>query len=495
MTPAIRSRAALLCLLSFTLSACAVPFAGTRAERASVDSLVARVDRLLADTLFVTTVAAVKVVSVETGQILYDRNSQLLMHPASSEKLFTSAAALTMLDPDFTFNTVLSTDGEVVDSVLVGNLHVKGYGDPLLDSADVAAIVNHFVLAGIRRIEGDLVADVAYFDDLYWGNGWMWDDEPDPTSMFISPLSVNHNTVTLYTAPGGAAGEPLQVWTEPETGYVTVSNEGVTVADSVTNDLEVSRDYWLERSNVIHVTGEMLITDTAEDNTVSVWRPELYLLTLLKEEMGRQGITLNGNLRSGQTPDGSEEVFEVNRPLDSVVVYMNKESDNLSAENLLKTLAAEFLGPPGSAEVGIEVLKVFLVSAGIDTSRISIADGSGVSRYDLTTAESVVQLLIAMASDGDLFSRFYVSLPVGGVDGTLESRMKARSAAASVHAKTGSLSGVSNLSGYVTTRDGELLAFSILMQNFLGPSGPYRDMQDRLVSLLADFSREWIAVR
>lgn len=493
MATPLRTGPALIFVLSFAFFSCAVPFVGGGREAPETLRIAQQIEQLLQDTLFISTQVAIKVVSVDNGEILYKRNSSLLFHPASNQKLLTSAAALTMLGDEFAFKTLLSTDGVLEDTALAGNIYVKGYGDPLLDSVDLAAIAGQLSSQGIRLVNGNLVGDVSYFDDRFWGNGWMWDDEPEPEEMFITPLSVHHNAITVSVSPGTRGDDPVLVRTQPATGYVTILNEGQTVQDTVTAELEVTR-LWEERTNVIHVTGQMLQSAATREYTLSVWRPEFYALTLLKEEMERQGVRVSGELIVGSTPENVQEIFQIERSIDSVVVYLNKESDNLSAENLLKTLGAEFRGAPGTAQNGIFVVNEFLASLGLDTTRAFLADGSGVSRYNLVNAETIIQLLTAMTSEETLFERFSVSLPIAGVDGTLEDRMVGSRAQGNAHAKTGTLAGVSNLSGYVTTRDGELLAFSILMQNFLGSAIPYRDVQDRIITMLADYSREDLAL-
>ena len=478
---------ALILLVSLILVACAPPYVG-REQLPEEFPIDRQIGRLLDDTLFVSTQVAVKVVSVDNGDVLYDRNSALLFHPTSNMKLFTSAAALALLEEDYTFKTVLMADGIVQDTVLIGNIYLKGYGDPLLNSLDLATVAVQLASGGIKIVNGDIVGDVSYFDDLYWGKGWMWDDEPETTEMFITPLSVNHNTITVFVAPGERSNSPVTVRLQPETHYVEILNEGRTVTDTVAQKLKVTR-FWRERSNIVHVTGEMLRWTSKKEYGLSVWKPELYTLVLLMEEMERQGIRVLGNVGIGETPDSAVPFLQIERPIDSVIVYLNKESDNLSAENILKTLGAEYRGVPGTAENGIYVVREFLASLGIDTTRFHVADGSGVSRYNFMSAETIIQLLLAMTWDQALFERFYTSLPIAGVDGTLEDRMNGSAAEGNAHAKTGTLNGVSNLSGYVTTRDGELLAFSILMQNFLGETRPYRDVQDRIVAILANYSR------
>jgi D-alanyl-D-alanine carboxypeptidase/D-alanyl-D-alanine-endopeptidase (penicillin-binding protein 4) len=196
-----------------------------------------------------------------------------------------------------------------------------------------------------------------------------------------------------------------------------------------------------------------------------------------------------GEIRLDTIPGTAVEVARIAHDIDTVVTFMNKESDNLTAETLLKTLAAVRRGTPGSATAGVSVLHEFLSANGIDTTKVIIVDGSGLSRYDLTSAEAVTKLLVAMYGNREHFETFYHSLPIAGVDGTLARRMRGTPAEGNLHAKTGTLSGVSALSGYVRTAEGELLAFSVLTQNYPSNSRGYRLVQDRIGVILSSIRR------
>jgi D-alanyl-D-alanine carboxypeptidase/D-alanyl-D-alanine-endopeptidase (penicillin-binding protein 4) len=252
--------------------------------------------------------------------------------------------------------------------------------------------------------------------------------------------------------------------------------------------MEVTR-LFKERLNTIVVSGQMMAGSQPREYFLSVWKPEIYAAHLLKETLEQDSIPVSGTTRIGVIPEQAEEIAVHRWGFDSVVVNLNKISDNLSAENTLKTLGAVHRVEPGTAKNGISETKLFLSQFGIDTTMLYMVDGSGVSHYNLLTAEMIVQLLTGMAHRPDLFPLFYESLPIAGVDGTLRSRMKGTLAESNLRAKTGSISAVSSLSGYVRTQDGEMLAFSILMQHFLGGNRPYREVQDKVGALLAGFNR------
>ncbi|HLP15509.1 MAG TPA: D-alanyl-D-alanine carboxypeptidase/D-alanyl-D-alanine-endopeptidase, partial [Bacteroidota bacterium] len=377
----------------------------------------------------------------------------------------------------------------VRDSILYGNLYVKGGGDPDFSSAAIAAIVaEQKSKAGIKRVEGELVGDDTYFDAQRWGTGWMWDDEPWGYAAFNSALSINRNCVDVYVRPSDTVGALPFVTIEPDTRYVSVENTAVTAGMNTKNTLDISRKFF-ERSNTITICGALPLGTSASHETITVLHPEQYFLTLMREEIERAGIPVSGRNRVAPVPSSAFLGAEYHQPIDSTIVYMNKESDNLSAENLLKTISAEVQGGNGSTGHGITLVKQTLAGFGIDSTSYIMVDGSGLSYYDLLSSGIFVKLLQGVATQKNIFDLFYASLPVAGTDGTLASRMRGTAAQGNLHAKTGTISGVSTLAGYVTTADGEMLAFSMMMQNFIGSAAPFRHAQDAIGAFMASYKR------
>jgi D-alanyl-D-alanine carboxypeptidase/D-alanyl-D-alanine-endopeptidase (penicillin-binding protein 4) len=459
-----------------------------QAPLTGVEQFRRQVDTILADSAFRPVVTTMKIVSLKTSDVLYERNSQVLMRPASNLKLITSATALVRLGSGFKFTTRLSYDGTITDSVLHGNIYFKGAGDPDLTTASIASLVREVRSRGIARIEGDIIGDATYFDGERWGVGWMWDDEPSLDEAYNSALSVNRNCVQVLAAPGDSAGAAPVVTVIPATQYMTEENTAVTGAPDSDNTLEISRKY-RECTNIITVKGSIPLGARRKREDISVLGPEQYFLTLAKEELQRLHITVAGTTRLGTLPAAARQIAVHEQPIDSMVIFQNKVSDNLSAENSLKAVSAEVLGGAGSSEHGISLVKQTLAEFGIDSSAFRMVDGSGVSHYNLLTSEIYIKLLQAMAKKKDLFDIYYASLPIAGVDGTLSSRMKNTPAQYNLHAKTGTLSGVTTLAGYVTTAEGEMLAFSMMMSSFIGTSEPYRRAQDAIGVLMANFKR------
>ncbi len=473
-------------------NSCATLFPSRNYDEA-INRLQKSIDAILEDSIFVSAHAGIKIVSLTDERVLYERDSKVLFHPASNLKLLTSAATLHALGTNYKFRTALYLDSLNADGTVVGNLFIKGFGNPDLTMKDLKSMIEQLRTGGVRKVQGGIVCDVSYFDDLYWGKGWMWDDEPSFYEAFISPLSINDNCVRVIVGPGKRIGDSVLVRLDPESKFLAIVNKGFTGADTSENTLDVSREFKI-RMNTIVVEGTLPHSSREREFVLSVWHPEVYAAALLREELERQGVKVLGQTRMGIVDTQAREVVLHEWPIDSVIINLNKTSDNLSAENLLKVVGAEKRGTPGSAAKGISVVNEFLSSSGIDTTSYLMVDGSGVSHYNLINADTYARLLSAVYRHKGIFDLFYTSLPIAGVDGTLQNRMKETAAAGKVRAKTGTISGVSTLSGYAQTADGDTLAFSILMDHFTGSSKPYRDAQDKIAELLSRFSR-YLALR
>jgi D-alanyl-D-alanine carboxypeptidase/D-alanyl-D-alanine-endopeptidase (penicillin-binding protein 4) len=447
------------------------------------------ITQILSDSIFVPSQASIKVVSLDTKEVLFEHNSKLLMRPASNMKLLTSSSALGILGLQHQFKTVVYAELNEENRSVCGKLYLKGFGDPDLTPADLDSLAAQVQRQGLTAVCHSIVADVSYHDDLYWGYGWNWDDEPFSYAAFISPLSVNDNCVDITVSPADSAGKPVLITSTPRTSYITVQNSATTTSDSATRPLRITRLY-KERLNTIIVEGQLMRGDGPVQRKLSVWKPELYAATLLQEALQRRGIFVAGKPQVGATSASARELASLSRNIVPVLTNLNKISDNLSAEMFLKTISAEVDKAPGSSEGGVYAIHRFLSTFGIDTTRYQLADGSGLSFYNLITTEMIIQLLQGMTRNQKIFPAFVESLPVAGVDGTLRSRMRQTPAQGNLRAKTGTINGVSTLSGYVTTLDGEKLAFSMAMQNFTWPTRLYTRAQDKIGALLAGFSRQ-----
>ncbi|MCC6398046.1 MAG: D-alanyl-D-alanine carboxypeptidase/D-alanyl-D-alanine-endopeptidase [Bacteroidetes bacterium] len=450
---------------------------------ASSSELKSQIDALLVDSLFPPSNIGVKVVSLTRNKELYALNEHMLFNPASNQKLFTSAAALHFLGTTATVPTTVAAD------TTSNRIIITGFGDPILSTADLDSLAGSCAMLLPPGRTWDVAVDTRFFDSLYWGAGWTWDEEPEAYGMFLSPLMLNNNTITVDVIPASTPGDPPWVLLDPPTAYTPVENTAVTIADSVIDPLRVSRK-WQERLNTITVQGQMGITWRTRRDQLSVWRPELYAGTVFAERLRNYGVATNRvTIDSLHTDLPPLITFE--HGIDTILTFLNKVSDNLSAEAMLKTIAARRHGAPGSARGGVSLVYEFLSQAGVDTNAIAIADGSGLSRYNLTSTSTIIRLLKHMYADSASFPLFYKTLPIAGVDGTIGRRMQGTLAQGNLRAKTGTLSGVTALSGYVQTLEGEWLAFSVLMQNHPGSSRVYRNVQDGIGAVLAGIRKAY----
>jgi len=453
-----------------------------------IDKLQKQINEVISDSFFTHTQIAIDVYDLKGNKQLYQHNSKLLLNPASNMKLLTTAAALTYLGRDYIFQTSLYHTGVIEGDTLYGDLYVAGGFDPDFTTNDLDSLVYAVKSLGIKTITGNLYADISLKDSLYWGKGWMWDDNPDPGAPYLSSLNINDNSIEVFVE-GTKVDSPGKVILTPDTKYVDVVNHSITVSSSTGPDLEITRD-WVNSKNKIIVEGKvesgMIIDSSDQKEKVNLVEPYLYFLTLFHEHLVKENILVEGKNKVKQLPENSVYLSSFNRKMDSVIVHLNKESDNLSAEMLIYSLALNDSGVPAIAENGIQALKKLIDSLNLDPEDYNLADGSGVSRYNLLSTELLIHLLKYMYKNPD-YVLYFSSLPVAGIDGTLEERMVNTPAEGNIHAKTGTLEGVSALSGYVRTKNNNLLAFSILVQNYVGKSSLARSYIDRICEILTDY--------
>ncbi|HLX12493.1 MAG TPA: D-alanyl-D-alanine carboxypeptidase/D-alanyl-D-alanine-endopeptidase, partial [Bacteroidota bacterium] len=306
------------------------------------------------------------------------------------------------------------------------------------------------------------------------------DDEPESDEPFITPLSVNGNSIRITVYPGlpGKAGSYAAI---PLLESFGVENLSITTTDTNVIALNVLRPHG---ENRFIIQGRVNPSDTAAHFDVSVWRPEMFFLDLLKMSLAARGISVAGHEKIDSL-DGKTILADFIHPIDSVLTHINKNSENLGAENLLKTLSSEKIGKPGTWNNGVLAVKNYLETTGVDTSDILLFDGSGVSFYNAISPDIIIKVLTDQYHRKKTFERFYSTLPIAGIDGTLKGRMKKPPTEGNVHAKTGTLTGVSALSGYVTTAAGHMLAFSILNNHSPRQSHELHELQDEIATLLA----------
>jgi len=454
-----------------------------------IRDLESGVEKIVNDSFFDHTLIAIDIFDLTDSISLYNKNEKLLLRPASNMKLLTSAAALMNLGEYYSFRTDLYHTGAIEGETLYGDIFVVGGFDPDFITSDLDSLVKVIKSLGIKNIAGGIYGDISKKDIMYWGKGWMWDDDPEPSAPYLSALNINDNSIEVFVE-GSKIGSPAVVSVIPKTDFVDVENKTVTVDSANDNDLLITRD-WVNKKNTILVSGKVgksnIFDLSLNASKVNLLYPERYFLNLFKEHLEQKGILNDKPIDIKRLDENSVYLASVFRPIDTVLSVVNKASDNLSAEMLIYAMAYNDSDAPAVADDGLAAIKRLIDSVGFNSADYSIADGSGVSHYNLVSAELILEIMKYMYyKRKDLFVLFYNSLAVAGVDGTLRNRMKNTSAQNNVHAKTGTLNGVSNLSGYVTAKNGHFLAFSIMIQNFVEDYSKARSFQNRICVLLAE---------
>lgn len=446
-------------------------------------SIVTDINLLLTDKFFRTAQIAIDIYDLSAKEIVYRKNNKQLLHPASNMKILSSAAGLYFLGPDYKFTTGIWYTGKLNDSVLVGDLYYVGGFDPDFTSKDMDSLSGEIAGLGISSITGSIIGDVSMMDSLFWGNGWMWDDDPSTNYPYMTPLIINDAAVMIEYMPGEESA-PAVIKTIPESDYFEIENNSVTISDT-TKKLTITRE-WIDRSNRIIIEGNIDTSATADTAGINLVNSTEYFLTMAKESLMRNGIEVSGGLKLSALPEDAEKLVTHSRAYREVIVNLNKQSDNLSAEMTLRALSRNNSNKPASADGGVELIDSLICIVGLNPQTYRLVDGSGVSHYNLVTAELLTEFLKYFYFDKpELYTILKDSFPISGVDGTLKSRMENSEAYNRVYAKTGTLSGVSCLSGYLASESGAEIVFSILIQNFIGSADEARDIQDRICDILS----------
>jgi len=521
------------------------------AQPETIESLRLRIASHISQPRFAAAQWGIKIVSLDTGKLIFEHNPQKYFSPASNAKLYTAALALERLGADFRIKTSLfSTSRPNASGTLKADLIVYGRGDPTmaarLNGGDyfkgLDPLITQLVNAGVRRIEGDLIGDESYFAGPPFGSGWEWDDLQAYYGAEASALTVNDNAIDVFVKPAERVGMPCKITTGPMTSYVTFINRTQTAAGGSETAVTVYRPVG---ENYVFVTGRVAIdSPNGYYTALAVHNPAGLFVSTLKDAMAARGISVTGRTRvidwkyREVTPINSDKLVELgsvdSMPLGEIVRETLKPSQNLYAQLLLLQVGArqgsgvggQGLGkevasptsnprpptpnprPPTpdayetTEEAGVASMNDFLETVGVKKGDVLLEEGSGLSRRDVITPQATVSLL-SFVNRGKWAETFRNSLPIAGVDGTLQNRMKGTAAAGNVRAKTGSLRYVYTLSGYVTTAAGEHLAFSIMLNNYYNaersaalrdpqaagrPQPAPRDDLDAIAIMLAGFS-------
>jgi serine-type D-Ala-D-Ala carboxypeptidase/endopeptidase (penicillin-binding protein 4) len=459
-------------------------------------SLLTRdLDAILAEPALQRGYWGVLVRSLDNDETLYSVNARKLMLPASSMKVVTLAAAAEKLGWEFRYDTKVYAAGPVEGTTLQGDLFVVGSGDPSLVAADgmsdrvFADWASALKQRGISTVAGRIVGDDNAFEDETLGFGWSWDDLPDDYAAGVGALQFNENAVRVTVAPGPAAGASAAIAVAPSDSGLTVVNSVATGAAGSAASTSTRR---LPGAATLEVRGSIPIDAATATLAVSVDNPTLFFVRALRSALIANGLDVLGDavdiddVRNARPPDGAPLVSYRSPPLSTLAVRLMKISQNQYAETLLKTISDV---PVRSAASGRAVALPILHGWGVQPNELIMRDGSGLTRYDFVTPEALVTILGHVYGDPRLRGLFEASLPVAGREGTIANRMKGTAAENNARAKSGSMTGVRSLSGYVTSAGGEHLVFAIVANNFETAPDVVNAATDAIVVRLAAFRR------
>ncbi len=501
----------LLCVFSIQPS-----LAASHSKRTSLKK---QIETLLAQPDLARGFWGIEIASAKTGKILYSLNADRLFTPASNTKLFTTAAALALIGHDYKFRTTVETNGSLDKyGRLTGDVVLVGRGDPMLSGRELPynvhtqrdadpvrvleQLADELAQKGVKYVDGDVVADDSYFAFERYGEGWSQDDLVWADGAPVSALTINDNVVFVNILPGAHPGDKAFVSVTPFAGYYTIDNRLMTTPSGSGRRIYINRE---PGSTQLTLWGTIPVDDTGANEGLAIEDPAEFAATLFRRLLEVRGIAIYGKDRTRHTelanlttftstvvagggggdhaltsPAGPLVLAEhQSAPLSEDIQVINKVSQNLHAEILLRLLGRE-KGTAGTVEAGLEVLRGFLNNAGISSDEYDFHDGSGLSRQNLVTPHAVVQLL-QYAANQPWGAEFRQSLPVAGVDGSLADRLKDLRPGVQVFGKTGSLGGVKSLSGYAVTAKGEQLIFSIMSNNESVQSKRVTDAIDSVV--------------
>jgi D-alanyl-D-alanine carboxypeptidase/D-alanyl-D-alanine-endopeptidase (penicillin-binding protein 4) len=449
------------------------------------------------------------VMSLKDGRVLYSRDGDKPFTPASNMKVYTTAVALDLLGPDYRWRTsVYALKQPDANGVINGDLTLYGRGAPDLvskpkgDAPSLAKLADQLYQSGVREVRGDVVGDASYFRSELFGMGWQWNDLQWYFGAEPSALSIDENSVEVTMSPATRKGESANVIITPNQNFVRLTNDATTGEHDAITTIGILRAYQTTR----FTSGAIFLLAGGLFGILSVHDPSLWAATLFTQALTARGIKVSGQTRSRDFRTANTDKFDPQKAVElayensellaEIVRRTNKESNNLFAELILRTIGKErgTTAPDpdprknaarGDDEAGTAVVRAWLESKGIATRSVAIRDGSGLSRLDLVTPETTARLLSAMTAS-NAASQFHDSLPNAGHDGTLAARLK--NLTGRIFAKTCTLTYTHSLSGYAATPRDEVLVFSIMCNEAVADRGAVAII-DQIATSIAGFGR------
>lgn len=441
----------------------------------------AKIDALMNEEFLKTSEVGITVYDLTADKSVYTYQDNKLYRPASVEKLITSVTALSYFNGDHLFETKVCYTGNLTEGELNGDLYVVGGFDSEFDDGSMNTLIDLVQQSGIKKINGHVYGDVSMKDSLYWGPGWSWDDNPYYFQPYLSPLMFNKGYVNIIASPS-VKDSVANVTCSPLSSFYTLVNNTVSRNPSA-GKFEATRN-WLENGNELIVSGNVF---SAQTERINMYPSQNFFMHTFTRRLA-ESVDVIPVYEFARCPDsGVVCIGTCSHTMSDVLKQALKKSDNLSAEAIFFHLARAHSGKNKvSHEDGSKAVYAFIKQLGFKPDNYNIVDGSGVSLYNYISPELLLAYLKFAYADKKIYRELHSALPVAGVDGTLRGRMKNGKAFKNIHAKTGSVKGVSSLAGYAKATNGHELAFVIINQNVMKGSKA-RAFQDRMCEILCQY--------
>ncbi len=431
-----------------------------------------------------STKASIYILNANTGESIYERNINSSMIPASNTKLFTTAVGLNLMGSKHVFETkILIDDADIENGAIDGDLYIKGFGHSTFTTNDLDSLVAEIEATGIKLVTGNIIGDDTYFDDLYVRDDWIMHEKANVRLPPVSALVVNKNQFVITLRSNGSIGSKLDYSIKPACSFIDVD-----IKAEVTRNRTRPRIRSSQEGNKIKVTvsGGLRKRRTSRSYVVNIANPPLYLASLLKDHLQAAGIKVLGKASAGSTPIQNRAIASIGIQLDSLIALTNKNSNNYLAECLFKTIGAYYSGEQGNSFYATQAILSSFDDDFIIDDETAVVDGSGISRFNTITTGSIVRLLKYVYNNERLFNDFYHSLAISGIDGTLKDRPVNKFIKGNFHGKTGTLNGVTALSGYLTSRKNNTYIISIIMEFNSKGSRFHKNLEDQILLELAE---------
>ncbi|MCK5719581.1 MAG: D-alanyl-D-alanine carboxypeptidase/D-alanyl-D-alanine-endopeptidase [Thiomargarita sp.] len=431
---------------------------------------------------------SVRIVALPSGYPIYTHNAYKPLLPASVMKIFTTATALHYLGPEYRFKTEFLYTGQRKQNTIYGDFIVRGGGDPTLDIKSLWDILRQLNKSGIDNITGDLIIDAHFFDQYDRSPAWEIDRSQKSYDAKISVLPINFNTIAIHVQPGQFIGNKLKAWLEPNISYMDLSNTTKTTKRG-RNAISFYRKINENNEIKLYLKGKLSLNSKKRVIRINVENPIRYAVETIRTILKETGVTVQGSSAVVFTPITANLWHKhISSPLSVILKNLNTYSNNLTAEQIIKTIAADRYGTPGSHAEGLRLVEEFLRLSNVNIQGVALADGSGLSRKNRLTTVAVTDLLTNMYSRFDIGPDFISSLRVLGAYGVQTKRLKNSPAHGKIRAKTGTLKKVSTLAGYVANYTGKVYGYSIFLNNNKCGFWKADEIEDSIVTAIYNFN-------